>query len=432
MNSSFKTVVISNWMARILQAVLQIYIIRLLTTILNLDEYAMYTLLVALASWIYLSDFGLGVSLQNFISECRAKDKDFSPYIGNVTFLLIILFVILSAVFYAASIYMAPIYLNSFDIPLQSKVFLVYTASLMYLIIALSSIVYKIYYAIHKGYISNIMPAISTIITFILLILVEQYNTFLSHKLLYALIFSLIPQAIISFLCMFLFLKRERIFIVCDLSILVSIVKRSLGFWLFGLLATITLQADYFIASNFLNSNDIVLYNTLMRLYALGFFVYNSILLALWPIVNENINRGQIEQVLSHLKKYIPLGVLFIVFFSFAFYIFSPFVFSVLVKNTTLNVQIFTISLLCIYFSLRVWTDAFAMVLQSANILKPFWMVVPMQAALSVVCQVFFIKRFGLNGLLYGIIASFILTVAWYLPYQFKKQLIARRVNAKI
>ena len=79
MNSSFKTVVISNWMARILQAVLQIYIIRLLTTILNLDEYAMYTLLVALAYWICLSDFGLGVSLQNFISECRAKEKDFSP-----------------------------------------------------------------------------------------------------------------------------------------------------------------------------------------------------------------------------------------------------------------------------------------------------------------------------------------------------------------
>ena len=151
--------------------------------------------------------------------------------------------------------------------------------------------------------------------------------------------------------------------------------------------------------------------------------MYYSIIYALWPMVNECINRNDFEQIKRLLIKYIPIGMMLILCFSIILYIAAPFIFSILVKNTILNASILLIFLFCLYFLLRVWTDTFSMVLQSANVLKPFWFIVPIQAVVSIVCQILFTIFFGIYGLLYGIIASFVVTVVWYLPYKVKSQL---------
>jgi putative O-antigen transporter len=127
--NSFRLIVLSNWISKILQAFLQIYTIKLLTVILGLDEYAIYTLLIALSGWIFLSDFGLGSSLQNFISECRVKNLDYNMYVGNTVSLAIIIFGILIVLSYPVCVYMAPLYLYKFNICVEDKIFLLYTTT---------------------------------------------------------------------------------------------------------------------------------------------------------------------------------------------------------------------------------------------------------------------------------------------------------------
>ena len=422
--NSFRLIVLSNWISKILQAFLQIYTIKLLTVILGLDEYAIYTLLIALSGWIFLSDFGLGSSLQNFISQCRVKNLDYNMYVGNTVSLAIIIFGILIVLSYPVCVYMAPLYLYKFNICVEDKIFLLYTTTSILLLTAGSNVVYRIYYALHKGYISNVMPTIAATITFVCLYIVMlQKDSLESFELFYSIIASILPQALISLCCLIFFVKTNSIKLSFEARILKELLRRGISFWIFALFGTLTLQADYFIASRFLNSNDIVLYNTLMKLYSFGFFMYYSIIYALWPIVNECINKNDFKQVRVYLVKYIPVGMILIVCFSIILYIAAPFIFSILIKNTTLNVSILLILLFCLYFLLRVWTDTFSMVLQSANILKPFWFIVPIQAAVSIVCQILFTMFFGIYGLLYGIIASFMVTVVWYLPYKAKSQL---------
>lgn len=422
--NSFKLVVLSNWISKFLQAFFQIYTIRLLTGILELDEYAMYTLLVALSGWILLSDFGLGASLQNFISECKVKNLNYNMYIGNTVSLAIIISVILIALSYPICAYMAPLYLYKFNIYVEDKILLLYITISILLLTAVSNVVYRIYYALHKGYVSNIMPAIGALITFVsLYIVASQKNELSNFKLFYSLIVSILPQALISLCCLVFFVKVNNIKLSFEIHILKELLRRGISFWIFALFGTLTLQVDYFIASRFLNSNDIVLYNTLMKLYSFGFFMYYSIIYALWPMVNECINRNDFEQIKRLLIKYIPIGMMLILCFSIILYIAAPFIFSILVKNTILNASILLIFLFCLYFLLRVWTDTFSMVLQSANVLKPFWFIVPIQAVVSIVCQILFTIFFGIYGLLYGIIASFVVTVVWYLPYKVKSQL---------
>lgn len=432
---SFKLVVLSNWISKILQASLQIYSIRLLTIILNLDEYAIYTLLMVLANWIILSDFGLGSSLQNFITECRVKNLSYNIYISNVASLIITIFVILLILFYPISLYVAPLYLYKFNtISTECKVLLLYITISILLVTALSSVVYRIFYALHKGYISNVMPAIAAIITFVCLYIVMlQKESLDGFELLYSVIASILPQAAIPLCCFIFFLKKNNIKLYFKMHILKKIFRRAANFWVFAFFGALTLQVDYFIASRFLDSNDVVLYNTLMKLYGFAFFMYYSVIFALWPIVSECINKNNFKQIGVFLVRYIPIGMILIVCFSILLYMTAPFILSILIKNTTLNVSILIIFLFCLYFLLRVWTDTFAMVLQSANILKPFWFMVPIQSLISIICQILFTVFFGIYGLLCGLIISFIATVVWYLPYKVKSQLnIKGYKNAKI
>jgi hypothetical protein len=69
------------------------------------------------------------------------------------------------------------------------------------------------------------------------------------------------------------------------------------------------------------------------------------------------------------------------------------------------------------YQVLRVWTDTFAMMLQSMSLLRPFWLLVPLQAIASVMLQIWLVPQFGLYGTFIGLTLSFLLTVSWGLPY---------------
>ncbi|WP_422824300.1 polysaccharide biosynthesis C-terminal domain-containing protein [Xenorhabdus siamensis] len=74
------------------------------------------------------------------------------------------------------------------------------------------------------------------------------------------------------------------------------------------------------------------------------------------------------------------------------------------------------------YFSIRVWSDTYAMLLQSMNELKPLWLIVPFQATLSFGLQWYLAGKFKIYGILIGLIISFILTVVIFLPIFYRKK----------
>ncbi|MCD3060883.1 transporter, partial [Salmonella enterica subsp. enterica serovar Enteritidis] len=70
---------------------------------------------------------------------------------------------------------------------------------------------------------------------------------------------------------------------------------------------------------------------------------------------------------------FVGLGTLFI-------YVLKDYIYSIIANGIDYNISGAVFVLLAVYFSIRVWCDTFAMLLQSMNQLKILWLIVPCQA----------------------------------------------------
>jgi O-antigen/teichoic acid export membrane protein len=166
-----------------------------------------------------------------------------------------------------------------------------------------------------------------------------------------------------------------------------------------------------------LNSEYIVTYSILQKIFGLAFFVYSSLLLALWPVCAELNASNNWNELKKYSTRYIWIGIAWVIIFTLTFKIFSREFLQIL--NFKGNIHDSTIYLLGIYFIVRVWTDTYAMLLQSMNIIKPLWYLVSAQAIISISLQWRWAESGGINGLLIGLISSYLLTVAIGLPLVF-------------
>jgi O-antigen/teichoic acid export membrane protein len=85
----------SAWVSKVIVSLVQIVSIRTLLSYLGEERYAVYTIAFSFTLWFNLADFGLGFSLQNFISEAHAKKESYEKYI--ITTIQIIVFLLIAA-----------------------------------------------------------------------------------------------------------------------------------------------------------------------------------------------------------------------------------------------------------------------------------------------------------------------------------------------
>lgn len=417
---SFQLVTLAAWVSRGIQAVLQVLMIAIITRILNVEEYAVYILITGLMSWFMLADIGMGIALQNKISELKAQSIDFNVYIVNTVLIICFLFLIFLILFYFISDFIASIYLQNV-LNNSDSGFNFFISSVLMISTALFSLVYKVWYALEKGYWSSIVPAFATIISFLLMLSIDSYLSDVENPILVVLIAYLLPIAMFPFFFFVQLLVKMRKKIVFSKQISLWMFRKGLGFFYFGLMSALVLQIDYIIISQTLTPEDIVEYNILAKIFGLGFFIYSALLLALWPVVSEKIANGESHLVMSFIKIYLPIGLIFMSIFTILIFVFSKPILSYLITNTVVDVTVGLVILFGFYYIIRIWTDTFSMVLQSANKLKPFWLIVPIQALLSISFQLFFSRLYGLEGIVIALILSFILSAAWYLPVKAMK-----------
>ena len=90
----------SAWGSRIVIAALQLLSIRVLLEGLGAERYAVFLLTNALLSWYMLADMGVGISLQNYISEHRRDQETSANYLATASILCLGLFLIFSILLY--------------------------------------------------------------------------------------------------------------------------------------------------------------------------------------------------------------------------------------------------------------------------------------------------------------------------------------------
>lgn len=415
-------VVATAWGSRIVNALIQLASVRVLMGALGTEQYAIFAILTGLTGWFMLADLGIGVSVQNYISESRAKDQPYDDLIAISGLLAVLLMLLMVIALYFLSPYIAPLLLKNFLLLSEGeKTKLFFLTSSFSIGLGVGSIVYKVWYAEQRGYLSNIVPALASLIGFVGLLLVRRVSH--EDRLFLSLMVFIVPTAVLPFFALLLQQmkcshKYSRKKMVGTVN---KIIKRGVHFWFFAVMSAGVLQIDYIVVSQFLSYHDITVYSLSMKIFGLVSFIYSAVLLALWPVLTEAIARRQWFLVRQYLKKSLIFGFVFIFICTMLLIWLMPIAVGMLAPNGKILIPINFILLVGAYLIVRVWTDTFAMVLQSMSDLKSLSLYVPIQAILSIGLQWSLTPIYGLYGIIFGLIGSFVFTVIWALPLAVQK-----------
>jgi len=413
------------WFSRGMQALLQVMILSIISQLLGVDDYTVYILITSLLCWFLLTDLGLGFSLQNKISSLKSRGKSYKEFIATILFIGLILIIIFGVLTWIVSNSLASYYLSNFSIDSDyTQIFFI--SVLLMICVGVFSMVYKIWYALEKGYWSSIVPAISVLISYLFLLWLQK-NEEQSLEIILLAYFGPLAFMPMVFYAYFLFKLRSKIsFKNIDIEI---ILKKSKEFLFFGLMALLVLNVDFFIASQVLSSEEVIQYHILLKIFSLALFIYSAFLMAIWPVLSEKISSKENYHVIEGMvRKSLPVGMLFMIIFTGFIVVFGEYIYRYLIRNIEVNISPVLVVIFGLYFLIRVWTDTFTMILQAGNNLKPLLTIVPIQAFVSVSLQIFLSMKYGVYGLLMGLIISFLCTVFWYLPYSSHQFL---KVNSK-
>jgi O-antigen/teichoic acid export membrane protein len=394
--------------------------IRVLTQCLGTEQYAVYSVLVGLQGWFLLADFGLGASVQNHISERRAHSESYDQVIAGTGVVLAITGIITLTALVQFAPWIAPLVLQKFPfLPAAEKIrcFLVVSAAVA--IAAQSGVVARVWYAEQRGYLANGLPALSSIFSLGWVSLLAHFDV--EDRLFWSLLGTYAPLALLPLPSI---LGRT----VASLqrtglqwrSILRPVMIRACKFWGFALMANGVLQIDYLIMAQYLAPHQIVEYNLTAKIFNLCFFMYAAILQALWPVCAEAVARREWAGVLRQMRRYIVVGWVLVMGFSISLIFAMPMLVRLLSPKDPVHISGALIAAFCGYYLLRVWCDTVAMVLQSMSYLRPFWLLVPVQALICFSMQWVLVPRFGVLGVLLGLCGSFAGTVTWGLPLALK------------
>lgn len=415
-------VVGASWASRAVTALVLLASVRILMDSLGLENYAVFVLLTGLTGWFMLADMGIGSSVQNHISESRARGQSYDDLISASGLLAVLLLFVTVIALYFISPYVAPLLLKTFPFLSEAeKTKLFFLTGALSIGMGVGGIVYKVWYGEQRGYLSNIVPAIAAVAGLIGLLLVRQ--TPVENRLFLSLAAFTAPLAVLPLGVLLvqqwrvLRLRRGLEYSRTQLhGTIRRLLKRGLQFWFFAIMAAGVLQIDYIVMSQFLAAQDIAVYYISTKVFGLAFFVYSTILAALWPVFAESIAKHEWGLVQRYLKKYLALGLAFMFVCTVSLIWLMPVAVGILAPKENIIIPFGFILLLGFYHMIRVWTDTFAMVLLSISHMKPFWIYVPIQAILSIVMQWVLVPVYGLYGVVLGLIASFIFTVSWALP----------------
>jgi O-antigen/teichoic acid export membrane protein len=408
----------SAWASRIVTAAVQLLSIRILLSSLGTEKYAVFVLLTGLIGWYTLIDIGIGTSLQNAISGRRARNLRYADYVQAALLSSMVLLVFGIALLYLTSPYLGPWFLSQFPLLTNNeKNWYFFSVGVIFLSATVGGIVYKIWYAEHRGYLSNILPAAAGLIGLVGILVAGQSQE--EDRLYMSLVVFNAPTAILALIVLgrkSWLVRKERRRVA--IPVVKALVNRGIKFWLFTLMASVLLQADYLILSQYASSADIVRYNLVTRIFGFMQSFYAAILLALWPAWSELGARKEYRQIAGSLHRHLGLGVALIAVGTALFLLVRESILQLLGANTVALTS-GTIAFFAVYYVIRIWTDSYAVVFMSTGNLDIFFKYVPIQIFVGVPLEILLAREFGLAGLVAGLIMSFLITGAWLLPWKF-------------
>ncbi len=415
-SSRYLLVAGSAWASRIMLALLQVASIRLLTMGLGQSAYAVYALLLGLAAWFTLADFGISAALQNLVAESRARGIDYTATFAAWSVIAMAGGALLALAAWLLSPWLAAMLMADFPgVSTEARVDATRVMAVASIALASASLIFKVWYGEQRGYLAHLCQLAGGALAYLCSAWVV--NHVVEHRLEWCLfawcgINALLPMAFLLWRVKGARLPPRG----ASTPAMRDVARQALGFWGYGLMAALVLQLDYVLVARVLGAADLVSYSIHARVFALGFFVYTSVLGALWPGLTERAALGRGREMMTSALRHLGAGLAFIALFTAFVALFDDRLLAIIAPTVSAAGTVSFIVAMGGYYLVRVWSDTFAVVLQSMGQLRPFYVMVPAQAVVSIAAQLAGLRWLGLPGIPLGMGLSFLLTVAWAAP----------------
>ena len=403
---------------RIIQSGISVLNIRILMSYLGTDVYAGFAIITSAGSWFLLLEFGLGSTLQNFISEARAKNEDAHRMMASlIPVLMAILSISTILLLFISDSIQGFLFKNQPALLSSVPAYLMTVIGLIYTVTALCGISYRVYYAQNRGILANILPAAGSIVSFAALLIIDNYNI-QRGSLALASVAVTLPMALVACMGFYnVFIRNKQISLLkIDLKLMKPLFTRAYKFAGMNFMTMLILHIDYIVMSQILKPYDITVYNIITKTFTLVFFMHQAVLAALWPQTTELLTAKEITRVRRKINNHIILGILIVIAGTGTFYITRDIAAQLLSAGKITTLPVSTILLFGLFFIIRAWSDTFGMILQSMSRLKAFWIYMPLQAVICFTGQYILGQMYGINGIAMGLIISYLLTAVWINP----------------
>ena len=419
LNDRYLTV-LALWSARLVSAFANVAVLAIGARGLNVTEFATFAFLVGLVMWLPLLDFGFGSVLQNRLIENQSKGRTVAEAVS-----LCLAGAVISAAIFAIIIAITMYFALAFSEPMALAnwhVIIFVTGCL--LVTGVSMMIHRILAAQDRLIFSSFLMALQSILALIAVAFNISRSDAPSN--LYECVFAyFLPYTIAPLLALIVILRNERIQYHFSSSMLRSVAGQAFTFWSITFLSLVVVQIDQLIAYRNLSSSEFSRYAVATKVIGFAYFPFAALLAASWTRVSKAYAEANKPLLFTIVNGNIIVGGIYVFGVTILLALAHRQLSSFLPKDGQLldAALILGVGLVAVN---KVWTESYALIFQATGRVGFIAAYLPVQALLSVGCQLVLVDHIGVYGLMVGIVISYFATSHWLLPH------LAKRLIAKI
>lgn len=402
---------------------------------LGTERFGLYEAVLGLATWLSLSNLGLGLGLTNRLVECHvAEDREKArQYVSTMAVASLAIAIVAATgwTLLSFAIDWGSFFSVTSELARQEAGVVVLLTGLLTLLgmaVRLTPAIYNAYQESHRN---NLWDGVIKAITLAAACAIVATPFGLPGVV----VAMLGVPALVGLVNTVYFFGWEKPWLRPALrhfkyAHLRTLVSQSLA--LLALQASVVLiyQSDKFVIGALLGADAVTPYAVLGRVYLTAYGMYTLVLTPLWPAYGEALQRGDVAWVKRTQILSMLVGMGLSVACGLVLLTTGSTIIAWWTRTDTIEVSSNLIIATAGVFLLRPWVDSRSIVLNAAGVVRPQVYAFAAYAVAALVLAVVLVPRYGAAGAAWGSFIGGVLTVGWSYPLMLRSALRRRDRDA--
>ena len=427
-----KLAIFSSLLVRPLAVLIPLLVVPVFIRYLGAERYGLFEAVSALATWIALSNFGLGFGLRNRLMDCHVSGDRLAArkYVSTLFVFMVGLFCVT----------LAAIVLVTLWVPWQSllhaqglasvnelrwAVFAAMAIPLVGMTLSYAPSIYSAYQEIHRQSVWEGLAKVATVVACLLLPFTQLGivgAVFAVSGV--AVMVALANDAWLWFWAKTWLRPSFRLF---ERRLLKEMVYDGILLFILQSAVALMFQADRAIIGVLRSPAEVAQYAVLTRVFMLGYGAFFLVMGPLWSAYGEAVRRGDIVWCQRKLRLTSRASSIGMFVFGLTLLFFMPQVMTLLRAGSLGQASTLTICGMIVGCTLRMWGDSHAILLNGAGVLRPQVGLLGTTTVITLVLNLILTRKYGIAGTAWSYPIASLLTVVWAYPWLVRKHIFMQK-----